>query len=67
MRKVERLAKKLKNFLAAGEKVLYVADTSAFIDAIFPPQLIVTTQRLIFRIPRAIGQQLEDFPYNSIV
>lgn len=67
MGKVERLAKKLQNFLAAGEKVLYVADTSPLVDAIYPPQLIVTTQRLIFRIPRAIGQQLEDYPYKSIV
>jgi hypothetical protein len=67
MGKVERLAKKLKNYLATDENVLYIADTSPFIDAIYPPQLIVTNKRLIFRIPRAIGQQLEDFPYKSIV
>jgi hypothetical protein len=66
MGKVERLAKKLKNFLTADENILYVADTSPLKDAIYPPQLIVTTQRLIFRIPRAVGQKLEDFPYSSI-
>ncbi|WP_287586817.1 PH domain-containing protein [Candidatus Borrarchaeum sp.] len=67
MGKVERLAKKLKNYLATDENILYVADTSPFKDAVYPPQLIVTTQRLIFRIPKAIGQQLEDYPYESIV
>ena len=67
MGKVERLAKKLKNYLATDENVLYVADTSPLKDAIYPPQLIVTTHRLIFRVPRAIGQKLEDYPYKSIV
>ena len=66
MGKVERLAKKLKKFLTTDENILYVADTSPFKDAIYPPQLIVANQRLIFRIPRAVGQKLEDFPYSSI-
>ncbi len=66
MGKVERLAKKLKNYLATDENVLYVADTSPLKDAVYPPQLIVTNKRLIFRIPKMVGQTLEDFPYKAI-
>jgi galactose-1-phosphate uridylyltransferase len=67
MGKIETLTKKLKNYLATDENILYVADTSPLKDAVYPPQVIVTNKRLIVREDKMIGQELEDFPYKSIV
>lgn len=66
MGKIETLTKKLKNYLATDENILYVAQTSMLKDSVYPPQVIVTNKRLIIREDKLIGQELEDYSFRSV-